>query len=275
MKRITDTYGEKFEGITPFRKGLGIMSGFGCAAVHQCGFCARTDRALRFREPGQFWQEISNAMKDYGVEYFFDFADSILDNPNHLEKLLDSKPRNIEPRFRVFARADQVTNSHNLNLLQKLGVYEVFVGFESGSREMLKAMFKDTTPEQNLEAARALGERDIFIAGCFVLGAPGESRKTLEESVKHAAEIQKASKDHLLVCGASPVNILPGSPWFARIKDEKGILGNDDLDRDELRKIWYARYCPETNFEMVEEYAERLRKASGAIMQYEKGTNKK
>jgi len=274
MDKVTATYGEKFKGITPFKRGLGIMSGFGCAAQHQCGFCARTDRGLRFRLPEQFWYDVSSAIKKHKVEYFFDLADSILDSQEHLEQLINSKPNNVNPKFRVFARADQLTVSKNLDLLEKLGVYEVFVGFESGSREMLRAMYKDTTPEQNLAAAEALGERGIYIVGCFVLGAPGETKQTLEESVRHAEEIQKISKNHLLVCGASPVNILPGSPWFSRIKNEKGIYGEDDLDRNLLRKVWYSKYCPEMNYDLIEEYAEKIRNASGAKMQYEKGTDK-
>lgn len=275
MEKITSIYGEKFRKITPFKKGLGVISGFGCAAQHQCGFCARLDRKLRHRPTEKFWEEISFATKNFGVEYFFDLADSILDCPQHLQQLIETRPRDIEPRFRVFARADQLGNSENLDLLEKFGVYEVFVGFESGSPQILQAMHKDTTPEINLAAAKALGERGIFIVGCFVLGAPGETVETLEESVRHAADIQRISNDHLLVCGASPVNVLPRSPWFALIKNTEGILGNDDLDRNFLRDVWYSRACPTLTPELVEEYAEKIRIASGAKMQYEKGTDKK
>lgn len=275
MERVTSTYGENFKGVTPFKKGLGVMSGFGCAAKHQCGFCARTDRTLRFRPAEKFWQEVSAANKTYGVEYFFDLADSILDCPEHLKELIATKPCDINARFRVFARADQLTTPANLDLLEQLGVYEVFVGFESGSGKILKAMYKDTTPEQNLAAAKNLGERGIFIVGCFVLGAPGETKQTLEESVRHAEAIQKISNDHLLVCGASPVNVLPGSPWFSRIKREKGIIRQDDLDRNLLRDTWYAKFCPTLDADLVEEYAEKIRMASGAKMQYEKGTDKR
>src|SRR3989344_1076728 len=274
MDKVTSTYGRKFEGITPFKRGLGVMSGLGCAAEHQCGFCARADRKLRFRLPEQFWEEVAFAASNYKVEYFFDLADSILDCPEHLEQLVKTKPTSISPRFRFFARADQLTDSRNLSLLEQMGVYEVFVGFESGSREMLKAMYKGTTPEQNLAAAKALGEREIYIAGCFVLGAPGETKDTLEESVGHVEEIQRVSRNHLLVCGASPVNVLPGSPWFARIKHENGISENDDIDRNLLRQKWYAKFCPAMNFDLIEDYAEKIRKASGARLQYEKGTEK-
>lgn len=275
MERVTTLYGEKFNGITPFKKGLGVMSGFGCAAKHQCGFCARTDRTLRFRPTEKFWQEVSVASKACSVEYFFDLADSILDNPEHLKELIATKPRDINAKFRVFARADQLATPANLDLLEQLGVYEVFVGFESGSEKILKEMHKDTTPEQNLAAAKNLGERGIFIVGCFVLGAPGETIQTLKESMRHAEAIQRISNNHLLVCGASPVNVLPGSPWFARIKNEKGILGQDDLDRNLLRDIWYSKFCPTLDAEIIEEYAEKIRVASGAKMQYEKGTDKK
>lgn len=275
IERATSVYGEKFSSITPFKNGLGVMSGFGCAAKHQCGFCARTDRKLRIRPAEKFWQEVSVASKTYGVEYFFDLADSILDSPEHLKELITTKPRDINPRFRVFARADQLATPANLDLLERFGAYEVFIGFESGSEEILKAMYKDTTPKQNLVAAKNLGERGIFIVGCFVLGAPGETEQTLEESVKHAADIQRISNNHLLVCGASPVNVLPGSPWFARIKNEHGIFGQDDLDRNFLRDLWYSKFCPTLDAETIEKYAQKIREASGAKMQYEKGTDKK
>lgn len=275
MPRITGVYGEKFKGITSFKRGLGVISGFGCAAKKQCGFCARADRKLRHRNVESFWKEVSAACKKWRVEYVFDLADSILDDPCHLRKMIDAKPKDINPQFRVFARADQLANhEHHVDLLKKLSVYEVFIGFESGSREMLRAMNKNTTPEQNLAAAKALGENDIYIVGCFVLGAPGESVATLEESVRHAESLQKISHSHLLVCGASPVNVLPGSPWFSLIKNVDGIRGQDDLDKNLLRRIWYKNYC-HVSCEQVEEYAERIRTASGAAMQYEKGTDRK
>lgn len=275
MDRVTATYGEKFEGVTPFKRGLGIISGFGCAAKHQCGFCARKERKLRLRPVEQFWHEVLFAIEHYGVNYFFDLADSILDSFENFKQLIQTRPQGISPRFRVFARADQLTIPENLDLLQKFGVYEVFIGFESGSRAMLKAMHKDVTPEQNLVAARELGERGIYIAGCFVLGAPGETRETLEETVRHARDIQRVSNNHLLVCGASPANILPGSPWFARIRNEDGIRGVDDLDRNLLRQIWHSRCCSNITPEIVEEYAKKIREASGAKMQYEKGTDER
>lgn len=275
MERVTSVYGEKFQGITPFKRGLGVMSGFGCAAKHQCGFCARTDRTLRLRPAEKFWQEIDEASKSYGVEYFFDLADSILDSPDHLRELIGTRPKDLSPKFRVFARADQLSNKGNLDLLQQLGVYEVFIGFESGSKKILEAMHKDTTPEQNLSAAKAVGERGIYIVGCFVLGAPGETVQTLTETMYHVEAIQRASNNHLLVCGASPVNVLPGSPWFSRIKNEKGIKGVDDLDRNFLREIWYSKFCPDMTLDLVEEYAQKIRESSGAMMQYEKGTDKK
>lgn len=274
MDRLVSVYGDKFKDITPFKRGLGVISEFGCAAKHQCGFCARMDRKLRLRPVEHFWQEISLAMQNWGVEYFFDLADSILCNPAHLKRIIEAKPKDISPYFRVFSRADQLLDPGNLDLLEELGTYEVFVGFESGSGKMLKAMNKDITPEQNLAAARVLGERGIHIVGCFVLGAPGETKETLEESVKHAESIQKVSNNHLLVCGASPVNILPGSPWFACIKHKDGILGQDDLDRNFLRDVWYSSHCPDINAEIIEDYAEKIRIASGATMQYEKGTDK-
>ncbi len=275
MEHLVSVYGEKFKGITPFKKGLGVMSGFGCAALHQCGFCARTDRGLRLRPSEKFWQEVYLASKSFGVEYFFDLADSILDNPEHLKDLIKTKPSDINPKFRVFARADQLLNKKHLDLLEQLGVYEIFIGFESGSKKILEAMYKDITPQQNLAAAKSVGERGIYIVGCFVLGAPGETVSTLEESVKHVEDIQRISGNRLLVCGASPVNVLPGSPWYSRIKNEKGIFGQDDLDRDLLRHIWYSKFCPDMTLELVEEYAQKIRDASSAKMKYEKGTDKK
>lgn len=274
MRNMTSSYGEKFKGITPFKKGLGIMSGFGCAAKHQCGFCARTDRKLRLRPVEKFWEEVKEASNKWRVEYFFDLADSILDSPSHLKHLIETKPMGLSPRFRVFARADQLASApKNINLLEKLGVYEVFIGFESGSDEILRAMKKDTSTRQNLNAAEALGERGIFIVGCFVLGALGETKKTLEESVRHAEKIQKISNNHFLVCGASPINVLPGSPWFSLIRNEENIRGKDDLDRDALRVAWYKNFC-HVDAQTVEKYAEMVRVASGALMQYEKGTEK-
>ncbi len=74
--------------------------------------------------------------------------------------------------------------------MARAGCAGVALGFESGSPQVLKAMNKRFGPEDVRQCASALGQQGISRAGFLLLGGPGETRETVQESFDFADSLQ-------------------------------------------------------------------------------------
>ena len=68
------------------------------------------------------------------------------------------------------------------DLMAESGCKGVFLGIESGSPRILKNMAKAATIEKYSNGIRRLRERGVTTFGSFILGFPGETRETVEET---------------------------------------------------------------------------------------------
>jgi radical SAM PhpK family P-methyltransferase len=69
------------------------------------------------------------------------------------------------------------------DLMAESGCKGVFLGIESGSPSILKNMNKAATIERYAEGIKMLKERNITTFGSFILGFPGETDQTVEETI--------------------------------------------------------------------------------------------
>lgn len=75
-----------------------------------------------------------------------------------------------------------------IDLMAQSGCKGVFLGIESGSPSILQNMNKAATIERYAEGIKKLKERRITTFGSFILGFPGETSKTVEETVQFIRE---------------------------------------------------------------------------------------
>jgi radical SAM superfamily enzyme YgiQ (UPF0313 family) len=70
--------------------------------------------------------------------------------------------------------------------MARAGCREVSLGFESGNEEVLGAMNKRFSPDEVRRIAQMLGDYGIRRMGFLLLGGPGETRGSVEESLAFA-----------------------------------------------------------------------------------------
>jgi radical SAM superfamily enzyme YgiQ (UPF0313 family) len=70
--------------------------------------------------------------------------------------------------------------------MARTGCTEASLGFESGSKRMLKLMNKRFTPEDVRRTCDMLGGHGIHQMGFLLLGGPGETKASVEESLAFA-----------------------------------------------------------------------------------------
>lgn len=134
--------------------------------------------------------------------------DNFLADPRRAVKICDMlEPLHI--KWRIFARAESL-NPEICKKLIDAGCTHVSVGIESLSSDMLERMGKSTSIEKikvGLTHARNAG---IKTRGFFIVGFPGETDQTVEETV---SEIEDLNLDEATVY---PCLAYPGTDLFYR-----------------------------------------------------------
>lgn len=86
-------------------------------------------------------------------------------------------------RWFSYLRCGSVKSPDTFDLMRESGCEGVFLGIESGDPTVLRNMDKASTPEQYLRGIEALHRNDILTFASFICGFPGESERTLRNTV--------------------------------------------------------------------------------------------
>ena len=73
--------------------------------------------------------------------------------------------------------------------LKKAGCYQAALGIESGNQDVLDAVHKGIKLEQIRKAVKILKAEGIEIFGFFMLGLPGETEKSMQDTIDFAKEL--------------------------------------------------------------------------------------
>ncbi len=107
------------------------------------------------------------------------------------------------------------------NLAKKAGLYQVAFGIESGSAGILEKVAKRQTPEEVRRAVNLASDAGIETVGFFMMGLPGDTEETMEESIRFARSLP------LTYAKASMTLPFPSSALYRQIESEGRILSRD------------------------------------------------
>lgn len=161
-----------------------VLATRGCP--HRCTYCCRAmmDNAYVTRKPQNVYDEMKHLRERFGVRgiFFQDWEFTI--NKffvNELMDLLLAKPLDIT--WGCNARANDFHQPEMFAKMQRAGLVRVNIGFESGSPEVLEAVNKKITVD---DLARAIAETrrlKLHLGMYALLNAPGETAKTIRETM--------------------------------------------------------------------------------------------
>jgi anaerobic magnesium-protoporphyrin IX monomethyl ester cyclase len=169
-----------------------VMAARGCP--FKCGFCQPLEnnhfgKRLRRRSVDSLIAELKILKETYHPDCVMIHDDTFLIQPRWIEEFIERYPE-IGLPFWASARADGICRDPDLvRRLVNVGWELVSVGFESGSQRMLDLMKKETTVEQNLEAARIIKSTGAKIYGNYMLGLPWETREDIQATARMVDEI--------------------------------------------------------------------------------------
>jgi len=146
----------------------------------KCAFCCQTwTKPARFRSPENCIKEMKFIRDKYGFEGIYFYDDCFNLHRPWLRKFCEqAKP--LEMKWRSLIRAD-ITRDQ-IREMKDAGCVEVFIGQESGSNTILKNIDKGITAEEGLKAIRHCTEENLGVRVGLIIGLPGESLETVEET---------------------------------------------------------------------------------------------
>ena len=168
---------------------ISFYTGRGCKS--RCTFCLWPQtiggHKYRTRSVGNVIEELTWAQKAFPQvkEFFFD-DDTLTDNLPRVEALA----REIGKLGIVWScNAKANVPRSTLKVLKDNGLRLLLVGYESGNQKILHNIKKGMRLDVAKRFAKDCRELGIVTHGTFILGLPGETKETIEETIRFAVEI--------------------------------------------------------------------------------------
>ena len=168
---------------------ISIYTGRGCKS--RCTFCLWPQTVgghrYRTRSVGHVVEEIAWAKKAFPQvkEFFFD-DDTFTDNLPRAEAIAKELGK-LGVEWSCNAKANVPRES--LKVMRDNGLRLLLVGYESGNQQILYNIKKGMRVEVAERFTRDCHDLGVTIHGTFILGLPGETMETIEETVRFANRI--------------------------------------------------------------------------------------
>jgi anaerobic magnesium-protoporphyrin IX monomethyl ester cyclase len=198
-------------------RGYTIITSRGCP--YHCVFCMRVlGNQVRRRSPLSVMDEIEYAIHRYNVDSIF-FADEIFltnsESTLELLQLMQIKGLKRQIKWSAMTRVD-IVNKSLVENAREAGCVSLHLGVESGNNDILKNTGKGINTQQVIDAVSIIKSAGISTTSFFILGHPGESIKTLNDTVRLASKI---NSDNIAVGIMIPY---PGTEVYKRALNNEG-----------------------------------------------------
>ncbi len=253
------SYFQKYQELypyKPFKKAFAVYSAKGCrwrtSPSGGCIYCGVQHSDFRLKSFHKFIAELMNIHSRYGADFFWDVSDSFTMQKKWVFEFANIMPVHKKFRMQVYSRASDI-DEDMVKALKKIGVYEVFLGLESGSNRLLKEANKGFTLKSNVQAVNYLAAANIKSVIAIVLGLPGESEETLEMTYKMVSELFEYG--NITEINANLMLPLPGSQIYKKLINFFSInpKNQDFFDGKEIRRLYVERFCKVSYERLIEE----------------------
>ena len=242
---------------------ISLYTGRGCKS--RCTFCLWPQTVgghrYRTRSVGHVVEEIAWAKRAFPEvkEFFFD-DDTFTDDLPRAEAIAKELGK-LGIVWSCNAKANVPRDS--LKVLRDGGLRLLLVGYESGNQQILHNIKKGMRIEVAEKFTRDCHDLGITIHGTFILGLPGETKETIEETIRFATKINPHT---IQVSLAAPY---PGTFLYKQAL-ENGWLddANAELVDDhgvQIAPLHYPHLSHNEIFHSVETFYKRFYFRSGKI----------
>ena len=259
-KRDLDT--SKYYGGYQRHPYISFYTGRGCKS--RCTFClwpqTISGHRYRHRTVPKVIEEVKYILKEMPEikEIFFDddtLADAhdfVVELSGELAKLgFGSKGFDVTWGCNAKANVPQPV----LKAMKQGGCRVLLVGYESGNQKILHNIKKGLRVDVARQFTKDCHDLGIVIHGTFILGLPGETLETIEETIRYAIELNPHT---IQVSLAAPY---PGTFLYRQATENGWFDGSDHLLTDggnQIAQLSYPHLPASVIFDKVEEFYKRF-----------------
>jgi radical SAM superfamily enzyme YgiQ (UPF0313 family) len=170
------------------RKNFTVMvTSLGCPM--RCTFCEAGRTEYNPRSAATVINEIQECYDRFGVREIdiFDYEFPMV-RPRTLAICRELQKRKLDITWACRSRIDTV-DGEVLTEMQRAGCRRIYFGIESGVQEILDRVNKGITLKQVRETIGIAKDLGIKPLGFFLIGAPGETKATVRETVRFAKSL--------------------------------------------------------------------------------------
>ncbi|MFH0985835.1 MAG: radical SAM protein [Candidatus Omnitrophota bacterium] len=187
-----------YSSFTSQRKNFTIMlTSTGCPCG--CSFCAISRNPFRHRSARSVVDEVEECYNDYNVREIDFFSASFFVSKDFvMEFCREMTRRRIQVEWSCRSRVDQV-DKELLKEAYAAGCRKIYYGIESVEEDVLKNVCKGIHAGQVRDAVAWTRAAGIGTLGFFMVGNPGDDRKSILATIDFAKELKL---DYVQVCRA-------------------------------------------------------------------------
>jgi len=225
-----------------------LVSSRGCTG--NCEFCSTwwIWKKYRHRSGKNIVDEIEMLYNKGYKHFVFEDDAMTLDRQPVIDMCDEIIKRDLKIAFFATTRVDAM-DEELAGKLKEAGCYEVSMGVESGSPQILKTINKHINLDQSKEAIKVLKNAGIKTCALIMVGNIGESDETINETVKF---LQESEVDSIGSLGM--VWVMPGTKLYYYCKskgmiddkfwlnDQEVFVFKESFDEKDLSK-WATAVC--------------------------------
>ena len=199
-----------------------VQSRRGCPL--DCTFCSTSvieGKTIRKRSPGQMVKWLAH-LRETGCRNF-NFVDNTFNLPPTYAKDLCRQVIQAELDLNLWCIIyPKWIDTELVELMRRAGCRQISFGFESGSDRMLRSLNKQFDKREVGAVSKMFAEAGIERMGFLLLGGPGETKDSVEESLSFADSLSLETMK--ITIG---LRIYPQSP-LARTALAEGVIGAEE-----------------------------------------------
>lgn len=228
-----------------------ISSSRGCPS--NCTFCGSPQfwrRKVRFHSPDYFVEQLERLYKR-GINFFYVSDDTFTMRKDRVieicKKIIE---KNLKITWFSISRVNFI-DEEILYWMRKAGCIQISYGVESGSEKIRKVLNKNIKRADIKKAFELTSKYGILARAYFIYGSPGESNKTIQETIDLIHEIKPLSIIFYIL------DIFPGTALYEDFKRRTKL--DDDIWLKRIEDIMYFETDLKLTRDMILKFGEILK----------------
>ena len=213
----------KWPGMKDNDRIMSVLSSRGC--VNRCAFCYRMEKGIRVRKIDKIIEEMKILYNKYKVKYFLFEDELFVLSKKRLEQFyIALQNANLDIKYICSARVNLI-DEELLTLMKNSGCIFINYGFESMNQKVLDAMHKNTTVEQNDNAAKLTRQFEIPFGLNLIWNNKFDTVETLKENKEFIIKYNMFDQLRTI----RPVTPYPGCELYYDAVEQGLLKGPDDF----------------------------------------------